>query len=107
MTSRTLPVFPREDTGMKRSALEGDFPNDRFQWRSQTYFQEEATFTPPSRKRGPGNSTTGIFVEFCIAVGDFWYIFGERKQTSLYPETGVRSNIPGKRFEFGIAVGEF
>ena len=52
-------------------------------------------------------STPGIFVEFCIDVGEFWYIFGERKQTSLSSKTGVRGFVPGKIFEFYITVGDF
>ena len=37
-----------------------------------------------------------IFFKFCIAVGEFWYIFAERKQTSLSPKTEVWGIIPGK-----------
>jgi hypothetical protein len=45
--------------------------------------------------------------EFSIAVGAFSYIFGERKQTFLSPNTKVQGIVPRKIFEFGITVGEF
>ena len=62
--------------------------------------------SPPLPKK-TGVREFWIFFEFCIAVGEFWYIFGEIKQTFLSPKTGVWSIVPWKIFEFCIAVGEF
>ena len=64
------------------------------------------------RQLSPPLPKTGVrelwnFLEFCIAVGAFWYIFGEIKPTFLSPKTGVRCIVPGKIFEFCIAIGEF
>ena len=66
------------------------------QGRSQTKFQEEATSPPVPKNASPG-VLPRIFFVFCIVVGEFWYIFGERKQTFLSSKTRVR----------GIVTGEF
>ena len=46
-------------------------------------------------------------LHFFVTVGEFWYIFGERKQTFLSPKTRSRGIVPGRIFEFCIAVKEF
>ena len=57
-------------------------------WRTNTNYP-----TPKTMVRG---IVPGKILEFCIAVGEFWYIFGERKQTFL-TWNGVRGIIvPGE-----------
>ena len=43
--------------------------------------------SPPLPKKGVREFRK--FLEFCIAVGSFWYIFGEIKPTFLSPKTGI------------------
>ena len=109
-------------------------------WESFITFSENENKLSPSTTKVRGIVPGKIF-EFCIAVGEFCFIFGERKQTfshlkrgpgfclrenswMLYccrrvlpifgernklstSKTEVRGIVPGKIFEFCLAVGEF
>ena len=61
----------------------------------------------PLLKTGVRGIVPEKMFEFSIAVEEFWYIFGERKQTFFSPNTNVQSIVPRKIFEFSITVGEF
>ena len=65
--------------------------------RTQTNFP-----TPETKVRG---IIPGKIFEFCIALGEFWYISRERKQNFLSP--GFREIVPGKIFELCIDVRLF
>ena len=96
-----LTIVPSQTLALFLSCLSGQLRGV-----ARHNFKRRQLLPPLPKNGGPGVLPRIFFLEFCIAVGDFWYIFGERKQTFLSPEMRIRGIVDGKIFEFCIAEGE-
>ena len=90
-----------KDKALTRSALgfvsfSGQVVGEGLCRARHNFKRKQLIFPPVYKNGGPGVLPPDFISEFCKAVGEFWYIAGEQKQTFLAPETGSRVLSPGK-----------